>query len=418
MNRLYPVLLCILLILLYRGAASADTIWDNDYPDEWDDITIHSARLSYIFPESQNIIWLAEKDRTAFKGMAGSISTSRFIVDEEARIVAPLSSRLYLRFYYHRLEEFGVKRLTDRMELEYRHPSGQMMGILGSAFHEKEYLDVGFFFGFMAEPDRYIRTYWIPHRWLYNIKNHEDGRYSAFPHRFILESLYRLKGPNRLYLDGCIELPWRQTIGEPPDAEGAIRRNGSEGNFSVRFERFKSDNCWGFEAGIESETLEEHFPTGVNWRREYSAARFKGFYFKRRGDWWWECDFPLTYSFERLEQKATSTELARLRRALEIHPECVLRRYLGRAPFLELSTLILIRNLRQEGELEGTRRIFDANLRIGIAFGAHFNRSDSFRKRERKNAPVGELRVRVMQNLDRSWIGNFGGGSLILVIAW
>ncbi len=413
-NLIYPLIL--LSSIFPLPGFSQDISPDSEF-DFWD-TPPRAAYFSYLLRESHNHEWYRNPDKTALRATIGSISTSRYLVDEEARIVAPITGSLLARFYYKRHEEFDTDIFKDRAELEWRTKPGIILGILGSAFYEKEDMDIGAITGYYHDPERYIQLYYIAHRWLFNEKEKDGASYKSFPNQYIVEGRYGWNN-YRIILEAFFEQRWRLKDYIEKMFIVEVNKEGYQNEINLRVENINNNRLYGVTFSYFKNYLCDKYGGITPQEISTSSIVTKLFYFKRGDKYSYEADFPVEYFAEDYIKRASSPPtLNRDRRGIEIYPQVSVRRHFGKLPFAELVTMAVYRNLDQTGNFEEPRTLDEINPRIGISAGIEFPGGNVNLGGENRSVPRGELRLRVMQNLDRNWVGSFGGGNLLLVFAW
>ncbi len=435
---------------------------------DWWDTTARSAYFSYLFRESHNAGWLENIDASAFRGTVGSISGTRFLVYQEARLVAPISKNSCIRWRYLRHEDLASDSLLDCGEIEFKLPTKFIAGALSSAFTEKDNMDLGFILGFKSSPSQYLRFRYIIHRWLYNDRSNEkfpfsyqdykliaEGKYKVLPHKLLFESRFPLGEEMDLFLDAHFDLAWEQYFQTDDPHHRVVKiQKGESTGFKMRFYHLTGDGFW----GLMGWTQRRIFNSQEDYYRLFTTSQdslsFGGnlFYFKKTGVWEFESDLPILYYKETINQDTStwnsSYKALAKRQSLEIYPQASVRRYFPYGIFAEFMSMLVYRNLRESGEWTSNNSVIQNplkssevvasliappaplsnhpdkreeehwNLRFGISAGMRFNVGHLDQPGGNLHKSSGELRLRVNQNLDRSWLGNFGGGNLLLILTW
>jgi hypothetical protein len=224
-----------------------------------------------------------------------------------------------------------------------------------------------------------------------------------------------------------MELPSRIRYARPELAEERLGQRRREWSGSARLWRAQAGWLYGLrgQAGWDhvAERLRVVQASGADTvvesrslsKGSWTVKPFAAHWF---GDWMVEADLPLRREWELRKDSTSMGWSERELVALELWPQAALRRYwslLGARPFAELFSQVGLRFVQQEGGEAGAREADYANWRAGGSVGFRFLGGVDGAGRPR---PRGEFRMRVMQHLDRSWYTSFGGGNILLVIAW
>ncbi len=412
------VLLFILLLFPLVSAADDTPLqeWADEKGDIWD-TTPRSAYKSYLFRATHNADWLRNEEITALRATVGSISSREFLIHEEGRIVAHASAQIKLRYRFKRYDDFTNHLFDTFADMEYRFNSGPTIGLITGVYHRKEDMTLGLSFGYRKGLFKFVRFYYFAYNWLYNDKSYDDASYEKLPHRLSMEVRYPLGADYMIYLDGEMEAPWKQKF-DNPDLEWPEERFGDMKNVALRLERRTEYTYTGGVLNYGHSYKADHFTYDI-WRREQNTFGFKVYYAQRFPMWQWEADLPFDYTWENKHNvDPILGRRSRVREMTEIFPQISVRRMFGYMPFGEVSVMTLMREIEQNGALEGNKRQSDLNIRFGLATGLKFRGGTFSHFDYRWPIPEGELRFRVMQNLDRSWNSSFGGGNVVLILSW
>ncbi len=399
--------------------------WAQDTPlQEWVDekgdiwaTTPRSAYKSYLFRPTHNADWLRNEEITALRGTVGSISSKEFLIHEEGRIIAHASAQIKLRYRFKRYDDFIDHIFQTYADLEYRFDAGPTVGLISGVKHRKEDMTIGMSLGYRKGLFKFVRLYYFAYQWLYNDKSYEDARYEKMPHRLAVEVRYPFLEDYMLYIDASMEAPWEQRY-DNPDAGWPEARYGDMRNLNLRVERRTQYTYTGGVLSYGHRYEADHFPYQI-WRREQNTMGAKLYYAQRFPTWLWEVDLPFDYYWENKHNvDPIIGRQSRVREMVEVFPQISYRRMFGYMPFAEASVMALIRDIKQNGVLEGSRVQDDMNLRFGVAGGLMFRGGTFSHFDYRWPIPEGELRLRVMQNLDRNWHTSFGGGNVVLILSW
>ncbi len=389
-----------------------------DDPEDWFDEERHSARAAYQFRESQTSLWLEDDDATAVRTTTGSVSGDKLFLFEQLRLDGAVHPYWHVRFFHERHEDIGITEQEFRSEMEHRNPAGLTASAFATGVREKEDLDFGVGAGWRWADDRFLRFRWVQHRWIYNEKNNEKGRYDSFPHR--IEASGRVRtGALLLTGEGLLELPWELRFSDASLSQGRRRMDGRQWSFDLRVQQGKSRRMQGgWIRGKGLTQRESFFPVagGQHWKRDANEWSARVFMLRPVGsEWTWEGDVTAGVLDRADVERATGDDRLKVRDVFSQH---TVRRSFGSWFFGEGMIQGGVRDVTRSGSLAKSRTERESNWRVGFAWGFLFPGKNAAANRKLERPVRGELRLRVMQHLDRSWVGSFGGGNLMFVFVW
>ncbi|MDP8207497.1 MAG: hypothetical protein P9L92_12590 [Candidatus Electryonea clarkiae] len=446
----------ILLTLLFCASiASAQPLNYYGYESkDWWDTPPRAAYLSYLYRESHVSEWLRDDDAIAYRITTGSISTAQLFIHEEARFTSPLSTQFFFRFHYQRYDDiistsniyqendFAERLKTNRLSVEWRSSIGVTLGLLSDFSFDVNESGFGGLLGYRKSPDRFIRLQYVSHspqlkKVFKNPSENLDYNGTFSPHQLILEVRYRLNDEIICFLDGFFVPRWEWqffTITDTYDtfySESNIAES-EDYHLTIRLERHINQHLMGFWISYGEYRWFSHFDS-VD-KRIWSnidtrlIKSLKIFYVRKGIKWQWEADLPIEQSLISFEDSSydsrTITDVIKKER-YEVFPQISVRRYFGTIPYVEILALTLFQDLNREikypaylRDRKFSKSKYETNWRVGISAGLDFPGGDVEFAGKTRKIPTGEIRFRVMQNLDRNWIGNFGGGNIIVVFSW
>ncbi|MFH0883736.1 MAG: hypothetical protein V2A56_12175, partial [bacterium] len=302
--------------------------------------------------------------------------------------------------------------------MEHRNPSGWTASIFATGFREKEDLDFGVGAGWRWRGDRFFRIRWVQHRWIYNEKNNEKGHYESFPHRFELSGRFRA-GTLLITGEGLYELPWELVFSDPLFSQGRQRMDGREWSVFLRVQQGARNRLQGGWIRGGRLTQGEDFAQdagGMRWNRNQCAWSGRLFMFRPVApEWIWEGDVTASMLNRSDVEAMSGDDVLKVR---EIYSQHTLRRNIRSWFYTEGMIQGGIRDVDRSGSPTIGRSETETSWRVGFSCGFLFPGKSADVNRNVSRPVHGELRLRVMQHLDRSWIGSFGGGNLLFVFAW
>ncbi|MDP8207498.1 MAG: hypothetical protein P9L92_12595 [Candidatus Electryonea clarkiae] len=356
----------------------------------------NAAFHSNMFRESDLAQWLANDDGISFRNTVATLGDNYLLVYQEGRVIAPVTKDFLLRFRYNKHQKYYIdsKKIKAIVETEYRSKSGITSGLLVSGYKEKEDMDVGGAIGFRKSQNRYIRIYYIAHRWLYNEKIKGSSKYKKFPNQVLIESQYDFSKYSRVFIEIFYEMPWILQSSSDDELSGGDR-------LSISGLLIQSRNQLSRGLFVVMGNRPGYMP---------GYLLIKPFIKRTMNPWTWEISLP--YEF-----RSSLNSDGDKRISSSVIPQASIRRTYGDKFFNEFHVMPYIRSNKYDNESYGYW-YRGSYLFFGFSTGFEFHGESVKISNKNRQLPEGEIRFKAINEINDLWSRKTLTLNILLNLMW